>query len=189
MGRIKMAKKENKKSKQNLKEVRRDKQFWMSMFILVIMVTSVAGFALMMTIGSPKADDNGDGIPSDVSLRTVEYQGQIFWVVIKNYEQFIFEEIDSFQNDTISEKIADQIKNKDELKIYVDPKSDNSASYLLEKLLKSLKINHYYTNESLCASDVLYISTEPIEGDCIKFIFNKSEQYQKANSIVYHTLK
>jgi hypothetical protein len=178
------------KSKKKTKSKEHSKNFWMSMTIVFLMITSIAGFALMWTSG---VSTNKEGIPKDYPLQLVNYKNQTFWVVIKNYEQFVFDNIDVYQNDTEMIPTAEEFKNLTSIKLYISPNSDRSAAFLIERLAKATDKPLTVINNSICESGVFYLSTPEessnITGDCLRFIYPKNKQYFEANSLVYYVLR
>ena len=170
-------------------EIKKDSTFWMSMFILIIMVFSTLGFALMSGGGSTSSSDGS--LPSEVVFQQFENEGQVFWGAIKNNEQFIFMSIDGFDADLVSTGLANKIKSQTSVELYIDDEFTSSdALYLIEKALRGLKIKYNRTNDLKCESNTLvFMTNSSIEGDCIKFISNNDDAYLKAETLTYHLVK
>ena len=175
-------------TKAGLKREKKDnKTIFMSLFILVIMLLSVAGFALMSGGGGAASGE----VPDEFPLQQIEYEGQVFWYAIRNSEQFIFESIDGFEEDLVMKGLASKIKSQDVVEIYVDDNFTNSDSlFLVEKALRGIKIPFGRVDEFKCESNTLVFSdNESLSGDCMKFIASNEDAYEKANMLVYHLVK
>lgn len=187
MGRV------EKKEKKNVSSKKEDsvekKRVVMSLFILVIMVFSVAGFALMMGGGT----GNGDGnTPNEVPFQQFNDQqtGQVFWGAIKNGEQFIFMSIEGYENNTQMANLAEKIKTKQSINVYVDESFKSSdAVFLIEKGLTGLDIDHNRVTEKQCTENTLVLTTNSIGYEsCMVFESENSNAYQKADILVYHLI-
>jgi len=180
-----MAKANNKKEK---KRVKLDGNFWVSIIFLVIMVMSIAGFA-MISGGGYSSSGSSNNLPSDLDLQQFDQDGQIFWGAIRNNEQFIFMDIDIPEADTKALDIANQIKSKNMIKISND-NFDASSQLILEKALTGLKIPYSISNETICDENTLLLTYNlNTTGDCIQLVANETSAYQTSNDVVYHLIK
>lgn len=164
----------------------------MSLFLLFIMVASVAGFAFMMAGPgfSPVGAGQGQNqLPDNLPLQEVEYEGENFWVTIKNSELFVFDSIDNFINDIGAESIADRLQFHRQVFIYVEPDFVSSESvFILERALSALGINYERIANPQCSPDtVIFSRTGGFDGECMVFDANNSvDAYRQAESVVYH---
>jgi len=184
---------QNKKMVQNkIKQVKsgkvkKDSTFWMSIFILIIMVLSVLGFALSGSSGSKGSDNH----PSEVPFQQFDNNGQVFWGAIKNNEQFIFDDIAGFDEDNATAALANRIKSQNNVEIYIDGNfSSNEALYLIEKSFRALKIKYNKTKDKKCDSNTIVLTNnDTLKGDCIKFVSTNEEAFNKANVLTYYLIK
>lgn len=181
-----------KKGTKNKKKGKRNSSFWMSMFILVIMVLSLGGFAFMS--GGPGMTNEGgeNNLPENLPLKKVENEGQVFWVAIKNSEVFYFMSIDGYEEEEEKKNLAEKIKNKESLDIYVhDSFKSSDALYLIEKALNGLEISHNIVEEKSCNENTLVLTTNEniSEGSCLKFVASSGEETKDAEILTYHLVK
>lgn len=168
---------------------KKDKNFYMSIFILVIMVMSIAGFAMMSS--SSGGQRTQDGVPQNLDLQIQEYEGQTFWVAIKDYKTFVFTNIDGYDQDLVSIGIANKLKSKSVVNIYVDKNYDSlDAVFLLERGLSGLKIMTTELNNYTCdENSVVFTYNQSISGNCVIINSPKEEVYESVNKIVYNLVK
>jgi len=179
---------------QRIKKDRHEKSverrnFYISLFIMAIMLLSIVGFAMMNSNQSVSTEDGT--IPKELEFKQVEQDGQIFWVAIKNYEIFIFETIDGYDARVDMQDLANQIKSKKEIKIYVDNDFESSdAIFMVDKVLNGLQITSEKVQTKTCDENTLVLTNnKSFEGNCMKFISNKGEEYKDINILVYHLVQ
>jgi hypothetical protein len=181
-----------KKSTNSKKKSRKkDSSFWMSIVILVIMIASIGGFA-MMTGGPQTSGDGNNGLPENLPLQKVENEGQVFWIAIKNSEVFYFMSIDGYDQAVDEKNLAEQIKTKENIDLYVDSSFESSDSiYLVEKALNGLQIDYNRVQEKVCNENTLVLTYNQsvTEGNCMIFSPSQGEASQKAEILIYHLVR
>lgn len=167
-------------------KIEKNSTFWMSIFIIAIMILSIGGFAMSGT-----SFQSSNKIPDEVAFQQFETEGQIFWGAVKNKEQFIFLDIAGFDNQTEELEIATQIKLQNNINIYIDEGFESSDTiFLLEKALRGLRINSQQITTKECNSNTLILTNnESLEGNCIKFISNNEDAYRKAEIVTYYLVQ
>ena len=165
--------------------------FWVSIVFLIIMILSIVGFA-MMSSGGASSSNTGE-MPENLPMQIVEYEGNTYYVSIKNSEQFVFtpDGVELFQSDLITAGIANKISAAESLKIVsLGNFTSADADYLLEKVLRANKVPFEYVQDGSCDSaSTLVLTNNIVEGDCIQFISSNEEAYEKMTSVVYHLVK
>lgn len=182
-------KREEKEIKNGIhfKNLKLDSTFWTSFILLLIMVLSIVGFALS---GSGVDNGNDGQLPNEIPFQQFEdpSSGTIFWGTIRNSEQFIFLDINGYDNRTDLANIAGQIKLYQNLSVYIDSDYKSADSqYLISKALKGIKINEVKLNTlETCTEDTLVLTlNESFEGNCIKLISKEGEEFRDAENLVY----
>lgn len=163
----------------------------MSLFLLILMIASIAGFAMMSA--GPNSQNN-QNIPENLPIQKIEDNGNIYWVAIKNKEIFYFTNIDNYENNELEKNIAQQIKSKENLNIYVDESFTSSdAIYLIEKALNALKINHNRIttlDQTQCDSNTLILTTnQTFTSNCLTYTTKPQEEYMQSEILIYHLVK
>ena len=164
---------------------------YMALSILIIMVVSVVAFAFISRTGH---DDNSQNSGRDIplGLNYQDNQGNTYYGARINGEDFIFREgIEGFEGIESSRQLAEKIKTKEILKIYVDKNfTSGDAVYLIEKSLNVLEITHTRIDELNCDSETLVITNENnFEGECLVFESPKGEENYLSQALVYHIIK
>jgi hypothetical protein len=182
----------SKADRDELKDKR--KKMFIGMFMLVIMVLSVAGFALMTGGGQGGNSGGPNGNPSEIPFQqfTDPSSGQIFWGAIKNSEQFIFLDIEGFEDFTNLRELSNVIKSKNAINIYVDSNFTSSDTiYNLEKALNAFEIPNSRVNELSCEPSTLILTNEAndINGECMVFVAPKGEETRYSEALLYHMLQ
>lgn len=160
-----------------------------SMIILIIMVMSVAGYALI------SGGDTGgnDSANQEVPLQQVEYQGQVLWVAVKNSQQFVFFNIDRYVGDSEMEALANKIKANKAISLYVDSSFNSGDSlYLIEKALKGLKIKFTRSYDSSCSTPTLVLTineTAVYNENCYVLLADSISSYNSSENLVYQLVK
>ena len=189
MGKQKINKvKKVKKEKKN--KFKFDSKFWIGIFILITMVFSLAGFALISA--GPNSKSSGIKAGHNIPLQYFPKYG--VWATVINNQQFVFKDINQFQNLIDIQGIADNMKKKDYLNLYFSDDFDPSSRFILLNALKALKINYDIKPEAKCDDDsMLLFSTinesKNISGNCIIFIGNGNQTYNRSNALVYYLVK
>lgn len=164
-------------------------------FLLLIMVVSIAGFALSGNSNAFSNSENGGS--QEVPLMENAFQnsqtGETYWGAIIGGEQFIFfNGIDGYEDFTNFASIANELKTKDLVKVYVDEEfvSDDALYVLEQKTLKALGIDSFRTNESNCdGSTLIFTNNNTYEGNCLVFEAPKGEEAAFADILAYHLIK
>jgi len=167
---------------------------YMGIFLLVVMIFSIGGFALIGTdFGSDGSSSDSQNFPLTEGAFQNSQTGEAYWGAIVNGEQFIFmngiKGYDDFQNFA---SVATVIKTKDLVKIYVDEGfASDDALYLIEqKVFTALKIGYFRTNESTCDGSTLIFTNENKFGEgCLVFEAPKGEESAFADILAYHFIK
>ncbi len=181
-------KKENKNIKKK-KKVEFNAQFWMSISLLVIMVLSIAGFA-MLSAGPTR---NSDGkYTQDIPLQYFDQYG--VWATVKNGEQFIFDDINKYEQMTYLGDLSNQIKNNELIYLDYPENYDPSSIILLEKALKASRIKYIEIgNESNfnCNSSTLVLTYNDsnLIGNCMRLVSKSNESYEMTKALVYYLVK
>lgn len=160
-----------------------------ALILLVIMLFSVAGFALMGVPFNSQTDASGN--PQFLSLQEINYEGQTYWVAIEDGEQFVYESIEGFDQRTDLAQLATSLKEKESVQIYVDESFTNSnARFLTDKALRAFNIEHNQVQDSECTNNKL-IFTNPenedlYQGECLVFSATNEEALREAEIVTYH---
>lgn len=183
----------NLKQKQtNKKHKTRDSKFWMSIFLLTIMILSIAGFAIIGSKNTNSRNKNNQNFPLQENAFKTQ-SGQTYWGAVINSEKFIFfNGIEGFDNLTNIENLANKIKEKEFINIYVEPNfKDLDSIYLIEKSLKSQKILYSFSNSTNCQKNDLILTKNISKynlNNCLVFDL-KNNSYNKAEALTYHLIK
>ena len=184
-------KKQEKKKKLGTKKEKRiqfNANFWIGIFILITMVLSIGGFAMIS--GGPNAGAKYK-TQQDVPLQYLNKYG--VWATVKNNQEFIFSNIDQYNNMTNIDSLASKIRVKNNINLFVDPNFDPSSSLIIEKALKAISIPTKILTNPNCNKDnnLILTNNRSIQGNCMLFIGNNSgnQTYQKANALVYYLIK
>lgn len=144
----------------------------------------------MLSSTGHDTSSSDNGLPQEVPLQQIEYQGAIYWVAVRNYEYFEFLDIDKFEADLVSSSYADSIREMQDIELYVDPNfSSKESVFILEKALKGIRIRYEKSYDPRCSANKLYVSNEEVFGDCLSYFVPEGEAYNKTESLVYHLIK
>ncbi|MCA9496251.1 MAG: hypothetical protein KC589_04885 [Nanoarchaeota archaeon] len=179
----------DKKMSQEKKE--KKKNLIISLFILAIMVLSVVGFAMMSGGGS---GTNNNGTPNEIPFQQFQdpETGIIFWGAIRNSEQFIFENIDGFEAKIEEKELANKLKEKESVNIYINQGFNSSETIILiEKGLRGIKTPFNVVNQFECNPNTLILTNEEDEkfNNCMVFLSTNEEAYNKTNYLLYHLIQ
>ena len=169
-----------------------NKNFWASIVLLVIMIASIAGFALSSGGG---VNSGGDGnLPSEVPFQQFQdpNTNQTFWGAIKNNEQFIFLNITDYDNRTDLGNLAGLIRNQQSLSIYVDESFNSAESeFMFDKVLRGLQISSTrISNFTKCTPNTLVLTiNNTYDGDCIVFNPKLGEEYKDSEILTYYLIQ
>lgn len=170
-----------------------NKNFWASMILLVIMVLSIAGFALSGGSVGSSSNSNSNSMPSEIPFQQFQDQesGQIFWGAIRNSEQFIYMNITGFDNRTDLINLAAEIKQHTYINIYKDSSFNSAeADYVLDKAFRGIQIGTQKLTNETCDSNTLYLTTnQNFTGDCMIFHPEVGQEYNDANILVYFLIQ
>jgi len=165
-----------------------------AIFLLILMVFSVAGFAVLM--GGP-AVDNSTGsskTPSEVPFGGIfqnSQTGEVILGTVRNNEQFIFQNITGYDNNTQMLDLAERIKSSKKIEIYVDTNFTSKDSlFLIEKALKGIKKDNSRIQIEKCEANTIIFTNNPNKsGNCGIFYAPKGEEYKQADILVYHLVR
>ena len=182
-----------KKSKKIREEDLQRKNRYIGLFMLGMMLFSIAGFAFLSS-GGGGFGSSGSSSVRDIPLQNFQTDtGEIFWGAIKNQYEFVFMDISGFDENFEMEKLANNLKDKNNVFIYVDDNFDSSDSiFLIRKILSAYDINSAYLNEFECSSNSLILTNNmslEVHEDCMIFNVEEGTEFYNAESLVYHLLK
>lgn len=168
------------------------------LFLLAVMVLSIAGFALSQG-GGYSADNGGDG-SQNFPLTQGAFQNsqtqESYWGAVIQGERFIFQNgIDGYEDFQDMAELANSIKSKSEqiLSIKIDSNFTNSdALYLIEE--KLFPVTGIETKMSLditpCNENTILFTNKFVENStCLQFVAPQGEEANFADIFVYHMIK
>jgi hypothetical protein len=167
-------------------------------FILIIMLLSIGGFALSMNGGHSSNSESGDNqnFPLTEGAFQNSQSGEAYWGAAIEGERFIFMNgIQGYEEFTNMVNLATKIKSKSELILKVQISSNFSNSdtlYLIEE--KLFPVTGIQTQRILptevCDENTLVFTNELIENStCMQFIAPQGEEANFADIFVYHMIK
>jgi len=160
-----------------------------AIFLLVIMVLSVAGFALS---GSRSHTGSSGNTPNEVPFQEFQDKntGRPFWGAIRGGEQFIFLNISGFSQREDMAELAFNIKQQEIISIYkTNGFNDSSADFLIRKALKGLRIDTNDIYNLDCSKPTLVLGTVKEDNNCLYFLAEGDNTYNKANALVYYLVQ
>ena len=199
MGRVKMAK-NNKKEVKSVKDKKvkkgetdvNPKAKVMAIIILVMMVISVLGFAMLGTGLSSSADVNEQGIPNYLPFQQINSNGQLLWVASKNYELFVFENIEGYDLREDLAQIAFELKQKNQVNLVLDSNySDSNFPFIIEqKFSKAFEIPVVRSNEIVCEENSVILTNNLNHSfdNCLVIASNQGEEQRDASILSYHLI-
>lgn len=161
----------------------------LGIFMLVIMVFGTAGWAMMS--GGGASTSTSTQLPKDYPLTQYQLEdGSYIWFIVKNYQDFYFASLDSFQGDLGSQGLVNSIKENSVVSIYLDG-TFTEEQYLLEKALTALEISYTQAASLDCSqsNQIVLTSNSSITGDCIEVVVTQENSYSKVESLVYYLVK
>lgn len=171
-----------------VKKKEKNTTLWMSIFIMIIMVFSIIGFA-MMSGGKSGGIAGGSSQPDEMPLRKIEQDGQIFWAAIKNGELFVFDDIDQYMYNPTQEELANLIKQQKSVSLYVEDNFSTEAEFLIEKALRGLKIQYtqifVFDNEP----NTLLLTNNVSKTGAFIFAYVNEDAISKAEELVYYLVR
>ncbi|MFW5704876.1 MAG: hypothetical protein ACOCXG_03445 [Nanoarchaeota archaeon] len=168
-----------------------NKKLIMSWVLIIIMIASLGGFALMGT-GGNSGSNNGDADEIPFQQFQDPETGQIFWGAVKNGEQFIFMDISGYDNRTQLSNLATEIKTKSYVDLYLAENFTSFDSvYLIEKAFRGLKIESQRINNITDCSNTLVLTNNATGFDesCMIFAPEQGEEYLDTEILVYHLIQ
>lgn len=174
--------KDKSNSKDQKSKIRFDSKFWMMIFIVVIFVFSMLGFALNM---SPSKSGN---LQEEKGLRMV-YDNENNPVYIfkdkENYFSFS-KNYGEYANLSVKQKALDILKKKS-WNIYSG--NFSSSDFVLKKALDYKKIFYQDLDNLECDEKSLVFSNQSVNGSCINIVGNSSlEVYSQIEELVFHII-
>lgn len=168
------------------------KKMFISLFLLVIMVASIAGFALIMSPGG-NIGTGDNGLPEELPLQQIEDNGELVWVTIRNSQLFVFDmpSADKYIQDTQSAQLAQRVEQHDKIQIYVDEGFNSLESvYLFEKALTGERIIYEEVDTFSCTPDTFVFTYDmQMDGECMILDTEPDSAYTDTESLVYHIVK
>ena len=200
MGRIKMVnenkKREEIKKRKSLKnkdvEVNKTARF-VAIIILVMMVLSVVGFAMLGTGLDSNQEVNEQGIPKYLPFQQISQNGKLFWVGVLNFELFVFENIEGFDYREDLAQIAFDLKRKDSLNLVLDADySDSNFPFVLEqKYSRAFDIPVNRIEDLNCVENSLILTNNlnhSFDGDCLVIATKRGEEERDSLILSYHLI-
>jgi len=164
-------------------------------FLLIIMVLSIVGFALSSGGGYTSNDTPNN---QDFSLREKAFQnsqtGESYWGAVINKERFIFQNgIDGYEEFTQIKELSKKIKSKNLIKIQIakDYQNQDSIYLIEEKLLPALNIGYQRiaTNETCDENTLVFTNNASESTTCLEFVAPQGEEANFADILTYHMIK
>lgn len=162
-----------------------------SLIMLVIMVLSIGGFAMLGSSNSGSSEDKTQNVP----FQEFNYQGQNFWGARINSEEFIFQSIEGYEEKANIAQAAQKIKTAQTLSVFIDKGFvDSNGPFLLEqKIAPAFNIPVQRIQNLSCDSPTVVFSLEnsttQIPDSCIKVISKLGEEANDAQILAYHLVK
>jgi hypothetical protein len=162
-----------------------------ALILLVIMIFSIAGFAMIGSNYSGNSNDDTRNIP----FQQFQYQGQTFYGAVINGEEFVFQTIDGFDQREDIAQIANQIKQASSLQTYVTSEyTDANGPFILEqKYSAAYSIPVTRIQNLSCETPTVVFttnnSTEEIPEQCIVFKPMPGEEAQDALILSYYLIQ
>ncbi len=180
------------KTKIDHEKIRERNVLIISLFIAVIMIFSIVGFALMS--GGPSGSSSGS---MDFPLQAGAFRddiGNTYWGAVKNSEQFVFYSVDGFDERQDIGLLAQRMKNYNLIEVFVDSNfTDSNALYMIEnKISNAIDINFVRVNDGSCDMENKLIVSNNVsyeDGNCMKFIVSNENASIEADMLAYHMLK
>lgn len=202
MGRIKMAKekinkKESGKKTQGKKkynasgeEVNKTARY-VAIFLLLIMVFSVVGFAMLGTGVDNDGNVNEQGIPEYLPFQQLSQEGQTFWAAVINYELFVFETIEGYDQREDLAQAANSIKQFDSVNLVLDENfTDDNFPYLIEqKFSNAFEIPVSRSQEAQCGEGTVILTNNEnhsFDGSCLVIQSDEGEEERDSLIFSYH---
>lgn len=165
-----------------------------SLLFLGIMLLSLISFALLYSPNQSGGNVNEEGIPENLPLQEIQQEGQTYWVAVKNYEVFVFQQPPStYEALEDMRNVATRLNNMSEVQIYqTNQFNDSNALYLIEKYLGASNIAYSRAQNQSCTQSTLYLKsdtdTSP-EGECMVVSAEEGEEIIKVEAILYNLLQ
>jgi hypothetical protein len=186
MGKAKIShKKDDEKRKKN--------NVIVSLVIVFIMVLSMVGF-VVMSGGNPQGQQNGE--ISDFPLTENAFRdtaGNSYWGAVKNSEQFVFADVEGYEQRTDLIEIAEKLKNQRVVELYIDDNiTDSNAKFMIEqKISDAFEISFAQTEDMSCDKEnkLIITSSNNISGNCM--IIQTSDQFaeEDTQTLAFHMLR
>lgn len=191
----KLEKKSEKKVKSQVKnqDENRGAKF-IALFLLILMIFSVIGFAMLGTAPSNTQDVNEEGIPRNLPLQQIVSGEQIAWVATKNYELFIFEDVSGFDQREDISSIAFEMKQKDSLNLFLDDNfTDSNLPFVIEQQFSNaFQIPVLRINDLSCDENTLVLTNninKSFDGSCLVLASQIGEEEFNSMALSYHLIR
>lgn len=161
-----------------------------SIAFLLIMVFSLGSFALLQSPNSQTGGNvNEQGVPENLPFQSMESQGQQFWVAVKNYEVFQFQEPTLYQSQEDMQAVSNQLSQQSSVEIYQSQNfTDSNALYNLEKYLSASNIAYTRVQNQTCEESTIYLkmdSENNPSGNCMIISAEPGEEQIKVEALLY----
>jgi len=178
-----MKKTNNSERKKKKKEERDPGKFWIMIFLVVMFITSLFGFAISMSSSNSRSSNN---IP--FSIHYDQYNRPIYYQKYNGVLFFYHKDYPNIKLNNTIKSIAKEVKKDSFVKIYNTQKYYDSL-FILEKALKAKGINFAITNDNSCNNqNKVILSQDKLKGNCINFYGNDSQVYYNVEELVYKLL-
>lgn len=164
--------------------------------LLLIMVFSIGGFALMSGGGYSQDSDQGgqQNFPLTENAFQNSQTGEAYWGAIFNGERFVFSNgIDGYEDFQNMANLATKLKTKQNLNIQIIEGFESAdAIYLInEKLLPvfSITTQDIAANATCDENTLVFTNTASENTICLEFVAPQGEETQFADILTYHMIK
>ena len=158
------------------------KQKVFSIVLIVLMFFSTIAFIMLFST------DTTSHSYEDIPFQMFEQNGVNFYGTIKNSEQFIFEEIDSFLNKIYLEDIADRILEEEKVNLVINTNTSEEVLFLVEKALKGNRIEfeRYFREDYISNNNLNLVFRETNLSNSL--VLNLKD-YDEAEALSYYLVR
>jgi len=164
------------------KIIKKDKRFWIMLFIEIIFISSLIGFAFNMSYDTSSSDNS----KTDVKIVS-DKVGNYYYV--QNVNGKIFSYLKDYREtpDLILRGYANKILESQIINISFS-QNLSSSFYILKRALDVKNIPYNVVFNNTCTKGKIVLSEEKLEGPCINIYGSKDENYLKTDQLVYYIL-
>ena len=186
--RIKNSENKTKKEEKGLKSISSldfnstTKQKVFSIILIVLMFFSTIAFIMLFST------DTTSHSYEDIPFQMFEQNGVSFYGTIRNSEQFIFEEIDTFLNKSYLEDIADRILQEEKVNLLININTSEEVLFLVEKALKGNRIEfeRYFREEDISNNNLNLVFRDTNLSNSL--VLNLKD-YDEAEALTYYLVR